>query len=127
MSKTPKLHGRSPCASCPFRADLGSKFFPPQVLDDTIGVNLREKRHVHRCHKEKPDASHQLLCVGFMRFLVDHDVPNRAFELGVRLGVIDPSVFSDRVPISESWDAVLANHSTLMVRTGQARENAEEL
>lgn len=126
MTEAPKLHGRSPCASCPFRANLGTNFFPPQVLDDTIGVNLREKKHVHRCHKEKPDAPRQRLCVGFMRFLVDHDVPNQAFKLGVRLGVIDPSVFDNRVPISESWDAVLANHSTLMARTGQTRENSED-
>lgn len=105
------LHSRRPCKTCPFRVDLSAGHFDPDVLDATVGENLRREQHVHRCHNEKPGAEHQRLCVGFMRYLMATDTPNNLFRMGGRLGVIDSSVFDMSVPIVEDWDEVLENHA----------------
>lgn len=112
--RPPELHGSRPCRSCPFRVDLEGKCFLPDVLDATIGENLRRQEHVHRCHNEKPGAERQRLCVGFMRFLEATRTPNNLYRMGQRLGVIDPSAFDRSVPIIEDWDDVLANHAATM-------------
>lgn len=111
-----RLHGRKPCSTCPFRADLRGVFFKPETLDATIGRNLRGEQHVHRCHKEKPNADRQRLCVGFMRYIITNDIPNAAMRFGIRLHVIDPSVLGGP-PILEDWDDVLENHAAAMARS----------
>jgi hypothetical protein len=117
-SKRQLLHGTRPCKTCPFREDLGDGFFDPETLDATIGRNLRGERDVHRCHNEPAGGQRQLLCVGFMRYLMATDTPNSNFRMGGRLGCIDPSVFDMSVPIVEDWDEVLENHAQAMAEAG---------
>ncbi len=110
-----RLHGRSLCKTCPFRADLGEAFFAPDTLDATVGENLRRQQHVHRCHNEKPRAERQRLCVGFMRYIIANEIPNAAMRIGVRLRVIDPSVLGGPA-ILDDWDEILENHASAMAR-----------
>ncbi len=110
-----RMHARSPCKTCPFRADLRGAFFDPDTLDATIGENLRRQQHVHRCHNERPGAERQRLCVGFMRYIIANDIPNAAMRFGVRLRVIDPSVLGGP-DILDDWDDVLENHAAALAR-----------
>lgn len=103
------LHGQHPCSSCPFRQDLSEGAFEPAKLDATIGENLRGQKYVHRCHKTL-DQKRENLCVGFLRHIRDHRIPNQLATLGQRMGVIDYSRISDSVHIAGSWPEVLQNH-----------------
>jgi hypothetical protein len=105
------LHAIHPCKTCPFRRELGDKCFSPEVLDETVGVNLRGQKHVHVCHQANgKSGAEQRMCVGFMRFVRANDIPNQALIIGTRLGVLKPELLSDKVPICETWEEVLDNH-----------------
>jgi hypothetical protein len=52
-----------------------------------------------------------------MRYIIANDIPNAAFRFGVRLQVINPSIFDVAVPIIEDWDGVLADHAATMLRS----------
>jgi hypothetical protein len=106
------LHGAHPCKSCPFRQELKDGSFDPDVLEATVGSNLRGGQFVHRCHRTL-DSGRENLCVGFLRFVRDHDLPNRLLSVGVRLGVIDYTRISDEVELAPDWETLLCNHEAL--------------
>lgn len=106
------LHGIHPCTTCPFRKELKDGWFSPLVLDETIGKNLREGRHVHVCHKANgATGKKQRMCVGFMRFVRHNRIPNENMRIGTVLGVLQPDKLSDEVPINLTWDDVLDTHA----------------
>lgn len=102
------LHAKDPCASCPFRKRPRPGSFRASVLDETIGENLRGGEYVHRCHQEEK-GEHQL-CVGYIRFVVANDVPNKLMRMGRRFGAIDLSAIRDDVEIHLDWQEMLDDH-----------------
>lgn len=103
------MHGQHPCVSCPFRREA-DHYFEPSTLDQTVGKNLRSETYVHKCHKGL-GKSVETLCVGFLRFVRDQDVPSQLTQVGVRMGVIDYDIISDNVPIATSWEEILEIHA----------------
>ncbi len=103
------IHGKHPCATCPFRRIQDVGWFPPRVLDETVGVNLRGEQHAHRCHQTL-NAKRENVCVGFLRHVRDHGIPNRMVAFGQALGIIDYDRISDDVDIASSWEEVLEIH-----------------
>lgn len=101
---------RRACKSCPFRRD-GTTAFPTEVLEATVGSNLREG-FAHNCHGTN-EHKHPKVCAGFARFVVETGTANRMLDMATALGIFDPETDLDRVTDIEcgSWDAVLAMHA----------------
>ena len=105
----PKLHATRPCSSCPFRLER-TGHFDPDLLDATVGANLRGGQYVHKCHSTLGQPVERL-CVGFMRHVVATETPCRNLELGQAMGVIDLDALDPSVPIHEDFGELLADHA----------------
>lgn len=115
------IHARHPCKTCPFRRELRGGAFPPDLLDETVGVNLRQGQYAHRCHVTL-GADTENVCVGFLRFVTDNQIHNSMVQFGQRLGVIDLTRLSSDVPICSTWDEVLSNHQRALGGDDDRRE-----
>jgi len=95
------------CGSCPFRADVTTTCFKPDVLDATIGDNLR-RGYAHHCHQTN-DAPNPKVCAGFLRFVHREGIQNRMVQLGERWRLFGP--VDEAAPIiAGGWEAILDAH-----------------
>lgn len=95
------------CGTCPFRADITQFYVPTDVLDATVGENLRNG-YAHNCHRTS-NARHPMVCAGFLRFTRRERIHNPMVELATRLDLMGP--VDETAPlIAGGWADVLNEH-----------------
>jgi hypothetical protein len=101
-----------PCATCPFRKDLGGKF----------GLRTERLRQIaagpaFQCHKtvdyeesfEGDPGDNPQQCAGLMSILHREGRPNQIMQVGQRLGHFDPQKLDHR-DVYDTFDDAIAAH-----------------
>lgn len=97
-----------PCKSCPFRRER-TYSIPPDLLESTVGENMRSGVYLHRCHTVQDGKT---TCAGNLAFLKHRGELNNfaLWRLGQANGLLRDDAIDTTTPMHSSWEELVESH-----------------